>query len=324
MTATEPEAAPASVPASDSALLLVDLMPRILALSLAPYAGELVLRRCRALAADFRSQGLPVVQIRVDRPGVDEQPPGSGFAEELVEPSDVVVVKQTLGAFQDTGLHEELVKRGVRRVVVAGLVTTMGVESTARAALDLGYEVEFVADAMSAFAADEQDFTVERIFPRLGTVRNAAAYRPLPFVPADFVIPRTLDAGEFRLEPLGPEHNEQDRAAWGDSVEHIRNTPGFDGSWPPAEGISLTDNLRDLHRHARDFEDRRGFTFTVLDALTSTVIGCVYVYPDREDPRTADVSSWVTAERAALDGRVVEVVGDWLDRSWPFGALSYR
>lgn len=322
---TTPDAVPED---TSAALLLVDLMPRILGLPLAPYDGELVLRRCRALAADFRAKGLPVVQIRVDRPGVDEQPPGSGFAEGLVEAADVVVVKQTLGAFQATGLHEELSSRGVRTVVVAGVVTTMGVESTARAALDLGYDVEFVANAMSGLAADEHDFAVERTFPRLGTVRNTGAYRVHPFVPADFVVPRTLDTGEFRLVPLGPEHNEQDHAAWTSSIEHIRNTPGFGGHWPPVKGAGLADNLRDLRQHARDFADRSGFTFTVLDAESETgtgaVIGCVYVYPDRDDPRVTDVRSWVSAERSWLDGRVADAVGGWLERSWPFDTVSYR
>ncbi|WP_369522829.1 cysteine hydrolase family protein [Streptomyces agglomeratus] len=108
--------------------------------------------------------------------GCPEQPPGSGFGDGLVRPGDIVVVKRTVGAFHDTGLDDQLRRRGVASVVLAGLVTTMGVESTARAASDHGYEVEFVADAMSGFTADEHDFTVERIFPRFGEVRNAADY----------------------------------------------------------------------------------------------------------------------------------------------------
>lgn len=160
-----------------TALVLIDLMPRIIALELAPHRGEDVLARCRRLAAVFRAEGRPVVQVRVERPGVAEQPPGSDFAEGLVEPGDVVIVKRTVGAFHGTDLHEQLRRRGVDTVVLAGLVTTMGVESTARAASDHGYELEFVADAMSGFAADEHEFTVERIFPRFGAVRRADDYR---------------------------------------------------------------------------------------------------------------------------------------------------
>ncbi|GAA3048901.1 hydrolase [Kitasatospora albolonga] len=160
----------------NTALVLIDLMPRIVALPLAPYEGEQVLARCRRLAEAFRVQGRPVVLVRVDRPGVAEQPPGSGFAEGLVQPGDVTVVKHTVGAFQGTGLDARLRELGVGTVVLGGLVTTMGVESTARAASDLGYEVEFVADAMSGFAADEHEFAVGRIFPRFGEVRRTADY----------------------------------------------------------------------------------------------------------------------------------------------------
>ncbi|MFJ5546337.1 isochorismatase family protein [Streptomyces sp. NPDC093225] len=159
-----------------SALILIDLMPRIVALPLAPHSGDEVLARCRALAASFRAGGRPVVLVRVERPNVAEQPPGSGFADDLVQDGDIVVVKRTVGAFYGTDLDEQLRKRGVDTVVVAGLVTTMGVESTARAASDHGYELEFVADAMSGLAADEHEFTVERSFPRFGAVRNTADY----------------------------------------------------------------------------------------------------------------------------------------------------
>ncbi|MBO1330705.1 isochorismatase family protein [Streptomyces sp. VRA16 Mangrove soil] len=157
-----------------SALILIDLMPRIIAMPLAPHTGDEVLARCRELAGAFRAAGRPVVLVRVDRPNVTEQPPGSDFAHDLVQGDDVVVVKRTIGAFYGTDLDEQLRKRGVDTVVLAGLVTTMGVESTARAAADHGYEVEFVADAMSGLAADEHEFAVERIFPRFGEVRNTA------------------------------------------------------------------------------------------------------------------------------------------------------
>ncbi|WP_433332176.1 isochorismatase family protein [Spirillospora sp. CA-294931] len=159
-----------------SALILVDLMPRIVALPVAPHTGDEVLERGRSLAGAFRAAGRPVVLVRVERPGVPEQPPGSGFAEGLTEPGDVLVVKRAIGAFHRTELHDELQKRDVSTLVFGGLVTTMGVESSARAAVDHGYEVEFVEDAMSGFAADEHEFTVRKIFPRFGTVRVTADY----------------------------------------------------------------------------------------------------------------------------------------------------
>ena len=59
------------------------------------------------------------------------------------------------------------------------------------------------------------------------------------FVPEDFAPPRSLATDAFRLEPLGPQHNESDLAAWGSSIEHIRSTPGYpDGRWPPVGGMS--------------------------------------------------------------------------------------
>ena len=100
------------------------------------------------------------------------------------------------------------------------------------------------------------------------------------FVPADFAVPGGLTVEEFRLEPLGPQHNAADYAAWTASIGHIRATPGFAGTGWPHE-MSLEENLRDLERHAQDFAERRGFTYTVLSTSTGEVIGCVYIYPPR-------------------------------------------
>ncbi|MFE2553430.1 isochorismatase family protein [Streptomyces sp. NPDC059355] len=159
-----------------TALILIDVMPRIIGLPLAPHSGDEVLARCSALARAFRAAGQPVVLVRVDRPNVAQQPPGSDFADGLVQGGDITLVKRTIGAFYGTDLDKQLRELDVDTVVLAGLVTTMGVESTARAAADHGYELEFVADAMSGLAADEHEFTVERTFPRFGEVRNTADY----------------------------------------------------------------------------------------------------------------------------------------------------
>lgn len=145
-----------------------------------------------------------------------------------------------------------------------------------------------------------------------------------PFVPADFVVPQGLSGDGFRLEPLGPRHNEADHAAWTSSIEHIRATPGFEGrGWPPPAGMSLAENLRDLERHAADFAGRTGFTYTVLDD-EGQVIGCVYIYPSRSDERVTDVSSWVRADRRELDGPLHDAVAAWLSSSWPFAQVRYR
>ncbi len=100
-----------------------------------------------------------------------------------------------------------------------------------------------------------------------------------PFVPGDFPVPGELVTAQFRLEPLGPQHNAGDYEAWMSSIEHIRATPGFaDWSWP--REMTSEENLGDLRRHAEDFAGRTGFTYTVLDP-GGRVVGCVYIYPAR-------------------------------------------
>ena len=93
----------------------------------------------------------------------------------------------------------------------------------------------------------------------------------------------------FLLEPLGPQHNEDDYEAWSSSIEHIRATPGYaDGRWP--RPMTLEENRADLERHARDFAARSGFTYTVLDPSDRGVIGCVYIYPDTKGDTTPSSS----------------------------------
>jgi hypothetical protein len=142
------------------------------------------------------------------------------------------------------------------------------------------------------------------------------------FVPDDFEPPRELVADDFLLEPLGPEHNQDDYEAWSSSIEHIRATPGFpDGRWP--RPMTLEENRADLERHARDFAARSGFTYTVLDPSDRSVIGCVYIYPDKEGVDDAVVSSWVRATRAGSDAALRELVSRWLIEAWPFERISY-
>ena len=142
------------------------------------------------------------------------------------------------------------------------------------------------------------------------------------FVPDDFVPPVGLDGPGFRLEPLGPEHNDRDYAAWSGSMEHIRATPGFVGrNWP--HEMSLDQNMGDLRGHQRDFEERNGFTYTVLEPDSDDVIGCVYIYPLKDGEPGADVRSWVTEQRAELDAPLHGAVSDWLRSDWPFDRVEY-
>jgi hypothetical protein len=141
------------------------------------------------------------------------------------------------------------------------------------------------------------------------------------FVPDDFQPPAGLVADQFMLEPLGPEHNDDDHDAWSSSIEHIRATPGFQGRWP--HEMTLEENRADLERHARDFAARSGFTYTVLDPSDRGVIGCVYIYPDKQGEHDAAVTSWVRATRAGSDAPLRELVSRWLAEAWPFERVSY-
>ena len=143
------------------------------------------------------------------------------------------------------------------------------------------------------------------------------------FVPDDFEPPYGLIESDFVLEPLGPEHNERDYAAWTSSIEHIRSTPGLeDWSWP--QEMPLEENLADLEMHARPFASRAGFTYPVLDPRSREVIGCVSIYPAKDGVYEARIRSWVRAARAELDGRLRSIVSDWIasDR-WPFRNVLY-
>jgi hypothetical protein len=147
-----------------------------------------------------------------------------------------------------------------------------------------------------------------------------------PFVPEDFEPPSGLVTRDFILEPLGPQHNERDHAAWISSMAHIHATPGFfgrehDDEWPVP--MALSENLQDLEGHAADFAARRGFTYTVLDPADRDVIGCVYLYPSKDDEHDVRAQSWVRASRAELDVVLRRAVGDWLATDWPFTNPDY-
>jgi hypothetical protein len=136
-------------------------------------------------------------------------------------------------------------------------------------------------------------------------------------VPDDFDVPATHVFDGFRLEMLGPEHNNGDYAAWTTSMEHIRATHGFEGHpWP--HPMTLEENHADMVMHAAEFEARTSFTWSVLAPGTDEVIGCVYLYP-YDPPRAGRgrFRSWVSADRAALDEPVRKTLAEWFANSWP-------
>jgi nicotinamidase-related amidase len=163
----------------NTALVVIDLQKGVAAMPSAHPMEEIVGNSAR-LAAAFRERGLPVVLVNATgvAPG-RTQAPGrlrgafpADFAELLPEldeqPTDILVSKQRWGAFTGTSLDETLQDRGVTQVVVTGVATQAGVESTARAAHELGYHVVLVTDAMTSADVVDHDHAVERIFPRIG------------------------------------------------------------------------------------------------------------------------------------------------------------
>ena len=142
------------------------------------------------------------------------------------------------------------------------------------------------------------------------------------FVPPDFEVPLGIETSEFVLEPLGPEHNDRDYDAWTSSLEHIAATPGFPwGTWP--HEMTSAENRADLERHAEDFRNRDGFTYTVLDPESRDVIGCVYIYPARDADHDAHALSWVRQSHAHLDAPLWRSVSEWLAADWPFAGVRY-
>lgn len=161
-----------------SALIVIDLQKGIVSYPTI-HPMESVLKNAAALAAAFRRKGLPVVLVNANgrAPGRTEQgwavrdlpPDWTDIVAELdQQPEDHLVTKQTWGAFTNTDLEEYLRKVGATQVVVVGVATSVGVESTARYAYELGLNVALATDAMTDMNADCHANSVERIFPKLG------------------------------------------------------------------------------------------------------------------------------------------------------------
>lgn len=161
-----------------TALILIDLQKGIISLPTAHPVGE-VMKKARALADAFRGFGLPVVLVNVAgrAPGRTEQVRVRiDFAEDWTDlvpelnqqPTDHTITKYTAGAFMKTGLEEFLRGAGVTQVVLAGISTSSGVESTARQAYESGFNVTLAIDAMTDMNMDAHVYSVTKVFPRLG------------------------------------------------------------------------------------------------------------------------------------------------------------
>ncbi|CAI0767076.1 hydrolase [Serratia entomophila] len=177
--------------AQTTALVLIDLQNGILPYAGGPHSAEQVVSNAAQLAARFRSLGAPVVLVRVGwsdsfaealKQPVDQPAPAPAgglpaswweFPTALaVSDSDILVTKRQWGAFYGTDLELQLRRRGVKSIVLCGISTNIGVESTARAAWEHGYELLIAEDACSAQNGDMHQFAVDNIFPRLARVRS--------------------------------------------------------------------------------------------------------------------------------------------------------
>ncbi|MFT9359357.1 isochorismatase family protein [Acetobacter okinawensis] len=162
-----------------TALLVVDLQKGVFNAPFVSPIGDVIAHACSLIDA-FRIQGLPIVLINVagGAPGRTEQPrrhdgPRSAdFTDFLPEldhqPSDIVVTKNTWGAFASTDLEKQLKDMGVTQVVLAGVATGTGVEATARQAYEAGFNVTLALDAMTDVRSEAHEYSISNVFPRLG------------------------------------------------------------------------------------------------------------------------------------------------------------
>ena len=174
-----------------TALVLIDLQKGIIARPAAPHSGAEVLKAAKELAEKFRRAGAPVVLVNVGfspdfkdalRQPVDRPPPvpPGGFPADfselvdgLKQTSDICITKRQWGAFYGTELDLQLRRRGVRTIVLGGIATNIGVESTARDAWERGYAIILAEDATSGQSAELHKFAIENIFPRISRVTKS-------------------------------------------------------------------------------------------------------------------------------------------------------
>ena len=167
-------------------LVLIDLQNGIVARDTKPYPPNEVIDRSRRLADAFRAKKAPVVYVRVlmsdflslpadEAMTLPKELPAhlSEIAESAgMQSGDLLITKRHWGAFAGTELEDELRSRGVETVVLAGIATNIGVESTLRQGTGLGFAFVTVEDACSRFSQEMQNFAFSAIFPRLSMVRK--------------------------------------------------------------------------------------------------------------------------------------------------------
>jgi 3-hydroxyisobutyrate dehydrogenase-like beta-hydroxyacid dehydrogenase/nicotinamidase-related amidase len=182
---------PLTVDPKTTALVLIDLQHGIVAMPVAPRTGAAVVDAAASIANELRSAGGFVVLVRVTpsadggdalQPATDQPVPvpaerpadWADLVPDIQGPGDLVVTKRQWGAFYGTELDLQLRRRGIRTIILAGIATHIGVESTARDAYEHGYDQVFVEDAMASPSAEAHAATLRTIFPRIGKLRTTA------------------------------------------------------------------------------------------------------------------------------------------------------
>ncbi|WP_425710902.1 hydrolase [Fictibacillus sp. Mic-4] len=171
-----------------TAVIAIDLQKGIVNLKGRPYTGNSVILQSTKLIEGFRKKGALIVYVRVDfidskdalKPLTDQNMAQANrpkdWAElvpELdVQPGDLIITKRQWGAFFGTELDLQLRRRGIDTIVLCGIATNIGVETTAREAFQYGYQQVFAADAMTAFSEEEHNHSIQYIFSRIGRNRT--------------------------------------------------------------------------------------------------------------------------------------------------------
>lgn len=173
----------------NSALVLIDLQKGIVNSDKFPFSAESVVLNASKIAQKFREKNLPVFLVHV-KPGskdrlnviTDEKPWGGKLPADWAEfderlnkqQSDIIITKKQWGAFYGTELDLQLRRRKIDTIVLGGISTNYGVESTARFAYEFGYNQIFVEDAMSSSSKEAHEASVNFVLKRIGCVRKTA------------------------------------------------------------------------------------------------------------------------------------------------------
>jgi nicotinamidase-related amidase len=173
-----------------TAVVVIDIQKGIVGMPGAPHSTASVVANCARLVEAARCLGAQPVLVHVggSRDGADRlkltvdqtwsgpAPLPADWSDLVPElgshPRDIVILKRQWGAFYGTELELQLRRRKLSTIVLCGIASEFGVESTARDAYELGYEQVFAEDAMTGRSADSHANSVTRIFPRMGRVRR--------------------------------------------------------------------------------------------------------------------------------------------------------